>query len=176
MLELEKEKNSKKIVIRKVKPEDYDFVLELNKVNVEVLSPMDMERIEYFVKKSEVFFVAEVDGEKAAFLIGIREGVNSYESENYVWFSKNYKKFLYIDRVVIDEKYRKHGLGSKLYEEVFEKAKVDGIPYVTAEIDTIPYNKISLNFHEKLGFKEVGTQFVRNNKIKVSLQERAIDF
>lgn len=39
-----------------------------------------------------------------------------------------------------------------------------------AEIDTEPYNEVSLKFHEAMGFQEVGTQYVRDGKIKVSLQ------
>ena len=46
---------------------------------------------------------------------------------------------------------------------------------VTAEIDTIPYNETSLKFHERMGFQEVGVQFVRKNSIKVSLQAVAVD-
>ena len=33
------------IVIRNAEPKDYDFILNLNDVNVEVLSPMPMERM-----------------------------------------------------------------------------------------------------------------------------------
>lgn len=157
------------IVIRDVEEKDYDFILNLNEVNVEVLSPMPMERMLWLKSMCDMFVVAEVDGEPAAFLMAIREG-HPYDSENYVWFSKTYPEFLYIDRIVIDEPYRAFGLGRRLYDAVKDRARETGVKVVTCEVDTIPYNETSLKFHEAMGFKEVGEQIIRGGEIKVSLK------
>lgn len=157
------------IVIRNTVPEDYDFILNVNEVNVEVLSPMPMERMLWLKEMSDMSVTAFVDGKPAAFLIAIREG-KPYDSENYVWFSKKYDKFLYIDRIVIDEPYRADGLGRKLYDCVKDRARETGVKVVTCEVDTIPYNETSLKFHEAMGFKEVGEQIIRGGAIKVSLK------
>ena len=162
------------IKVRDVRPEDMEFVTELNKTNVEVLSPMDGDRFSYFVNCSEMFQIAEVDGTPAAFLIALREGIGDYTSENYIWFSRMYERFLYVDRIVIDEKYRRLGLGRLLYEGVFRHAMQTGVDTVTAEIDTVPYNEGSLKFHESMGFREVGTQVIRGGEVQVSLQARRI--
>ena len=167
-------KNSS-ITIRPIRPGDYEFVLKTNEDNVEVLSPMDQEKLEYFQQNAELFLVAEVDSEPAAFLIALREGVDTYLSENYRWFSKNYDEFLYVDRIVIHENYRKMGLGRKLYHSVFSYAQSTGVSTVTAEIDTIPYNETSLKFHKSMGFTEVGMQVVRDGSVEVSLQEARLD-
>ena len=159
----------KKIVIRNAEPKDYDFILNVNEVNVEVLSPMPMERMLWLKEMSDMFVVAEVDGDLAAFLIAIREG-QPYDSENYVWFSKKYPEFLYIDRIVIDEPFRAMGLGRKLYQAVKDRARETGVGVVTCEVDTIPYNETSLKFHEAMGFREVGEQIIRGGAIKVSLK------
>ena len=45
----------------------------------------------------------------------MREG-SDYGSENYKFFSKKLKKFLYVDRVAIDKKYRREGLGKAIYD------------------------------------------------------------
>ena len=165
----------KKIVtIRNAEKKDFPFILSVNEENVEVLSPMDEAKLQSFVDFGELVLTAEVDGSPAAFLIALRENLAFYQSENYRWFSKNYEKFLYIDRIVIDEPYRRMGLGSKLYQTVFDRARSTGVPFVTAEIDTEPYNEVSLNFHKVMGFREVGVQAVRNNTVKVSLQEAAM--
>ena len=156
--------------IRNVEEKDMAFVLELNRVNVEVLSPMDEDRFRYFVRVSDLFQVVEADGTPVAFLIALREGLPDYTSENYIWFSEQYDKFLYVDRIVIDEKARRLGLGKKLYDGVFERARQCGIDKVTAEVDIIPYNASSLKFHEAMGFAEVGQQVIRGGEIKVSLQ------
>lgn len=162
------------ITIRPICENDYDFVLQTNLDNVEVLSPMNRERMLLLKPMCELFLVAEVDGAPAAFLMALREGVDQYDSENYCWFARRYEKFLYIDRIVIAEPYRHLGIGRQLYEAVFAHAKKLGAPYVTCEVDTIPYNAVSLNFHKVMGFHEVGTQHVRLNDVTVSLQEAAV--
>ena len=163
------------VKIRKAEEKDYPFILRVNEENVEVLSPMDESRVREFSKWSELFLIAEADGTPAAFLFALREGLADYDSENYLWFSKNYEKFLYIDRIVIDAPYRRTGVGKALYQEVFRYADATGVPFVTAEIDTEPYNEVSLGFHQAMGFREVGVQRVRNNSIRVSLQEAKVN-
>ena len=156
--------------LRDANQKDFTFVYNLNDENVEVLSEMDEKQFEYFVKYAELFLICEIDGRPVAFMICLGEGLESYESENYIWFSRNCQKFLYIDRIVIDEDFRSLGIGRKLYERVFDYAKKEGLERVTAEIDLIPYNESSLKFHEKMGFREAATQFVREGSVKVSLQ------
>ena len=162
------------ILVRDVTLQDIPFVLDLNETNVEVLSPMDDEKFLYFTGNSEMFQVVTVDGVPAAFLIALREGLPDYKSENYIWFSKQYESFMYVDRIVIAEEYRRLGLGQLLYEGVFKHAEETGVPVVTAEIDIVPYNETSLKFHEAMGFREVGQQVIRGGEIKVSLQVRPI--
>lgn len=168
-------KESKTISIRPAEPRDYPDILRLNAANVSVLAPMDKQTIERFAEWSELFWTAEVDGAFAAFLIALREGVADYWSENYKWFSTRYPRFLYVDRVVIDESCRGRRLGRRLYELAAAHARNTAVPVITAEIDTEPvYNDTSLRFHAAMGFREVGTQYVRNNTIKVSLQAREL--
>lgn len=161
---------SEKFELRPVNESDYQFILHVNEVNVEVLSPMDMTKLHKFVEMADVFTVALVNGERAAFQIALTEDASSYDSENYQWFKKKYEHFLYLDRIVIDEPFRRMGLGRAMYQDLFNYAKQNNIPVVTAEVDTIPYNGSSLKFHEEMGFHEVGTQVVRGGKIQVSLQ------
>ena len=163
------------IVIRDYEPRDKEFVLNVNEINVEVLSPMDEEKLAYFVKNAALFQTVEVDGTPAAFLIALREGLADYWSENYKWFSSQYPSFLYVDRIVIDEPFRRLGLGQKLYEGVFARASEAGLPVVTAEVDIEPvYNDTSIRFHEAMGFEEVGQQIIRGGSIKVSLRAKTL--
>ncbi len=105
------------IVIRNAEPADDRFILRINEENVEVLSPMDQAKLDFYKRIADILWVIDVDGERAAFLIGIREGAD-YPNENFVFFSRMFPKFLYVDRIVIDEPFRKMGLGTKIYQAV----------------------------------------------------------
>lgn len=166
---------NQQITIRPACERDHEFILKTNLDNVEVLSPMDADRMKLLASMTDQFLVAEADGNLAAFMMVFREGADGYDSENYRWFSARYEKFLYIDRVAIAEPFRHLGIGTKLYEAVFAHAKALNIPFVTCEVDTIPYNAVSLNFHKKMGFREVGAQFVHLNGVTVSLQEAKVN-
>lgn len=162
------------VLIRPICEGDYDFVLKTNRDNVEVLSPMNRERMLLLMPMCELFLVAEADGQPAAFLMAFREGADQYDSENYRWFSSRYGRFLYIDRIAIAEPYRHQDIGRRLYEAVFAHARKIGAPFVTCEVDTIPYNAVSLSFHKTMGFHEVGVQHVEFNNVTVSLQEAPV--
>lgn len=155
------------MIIRQVKKEDYPRILYLNEDLVNFLSPLDQEDLEKLVEEAEFFQVIEVEGQVEAFLIALREG-KSYTSVNYLWFSKNYENFLYIDRVVVSREYMRKGLGRKLYSYIFDREK--DVAYITAEIDIEPINQVSLDFHKSFGFKEVGRQTIKNGEKTVSLQ------
>jgi len=157
------------MILRKLENKDLKRVLDLNEESVHFLSPMTMEKLQQLKSQSEMISVIEVDGIVEAFVLTIKEG-KAYDSVNYLWFQKHYHRFLYIDRVVVSIKMQGKGLGRMLYESVFEHAKQIGVPYVTAEIDINPPNPVSLKFHEKFGFKEVGKQSVADGKKVVSLQ------
>ena len=157
------------IEIRDALPEDFPEVLRMNQESVHFLSPLTMEKLMRLDRESDFHKVALVDGKVAAFCLAFREGAN-YESVNYRWFQGNYEKFLYVDRVVVDLSAQSAGLGKALYEEVFRYAKESRVSLVTAEIDIQPPNPVSLKFHEKFGFTEVGRQEVYGGEKVVSLQ------
>lgn len=152
---------------------DYKQILKLNEESVHFLSPLSKEKLAHLHQESEILKVIEIDGFVEAFVLALREG-KDYDSVNYIWFEKNYDKFLYIDRVVVSVKKQNSGLGKLLYEEVFKHAESIDTPVVTAEIDIEPPNPVSLRFHEKFGFKEVGKQSVAGGKKIVSLQAAQI--
>ena len=164
------EKNSMAgATVRCAEPEDFVEILRLNEESVHFLSPMSREKLERMYKEAELCKVVISQGEILAFCLAFREGAD-YDSVNYLWFASHYPSFLYVDRVVVDLKKQTTGLGSLLYEEVFRHARETGVRIVTAEIDIAPPNPVSLKFHEKFGFKEVGRQEVAGGTKVVSLQ------
>ena len=108
------------------------------------------------------------DYEMIGFIICMREG-SAYGSENYKFFTKKLKKFLYVDRVVIDENYRREGLGKAIYKAIFKQAKKGSLP-ITLEVNTHPVNQPSLNFHQKMGFDQVGAKDFSDHSVAYFLK------
>lgn len=164
---------NKKPIIMDMAEKHLNAILELNQELVHFLSPLDIDSLTNLANMAEMFKVVEVDGELAAFLITVREN-KPYGSVNYKWFLDNYEEFLYIDRVVVSQKYQHIGIGKLIYDYVIKYAKDNNVKRITAEIDIQPPNPISLMFHKTFGFKEVGKQVIYGGKKEVSLQLKEI--
>ena len=132
-------------------------IYDLNQANTpEVGSLESMNHLKRLIELSSYNLLVLNDDEIVGFIICMREG-SAYESENYKFFSQSLKKFLYVDRVAIDERHRRAGLGKAIYYNVFAQARNDNLP-IALEVNIQPINKPSLNFHEKMGFDKVGTK------------------
>ncbi|NQT60525.1 MAG: GNAT family N-acetyltransferase [Bacteroidetes bacterium] len=156
-------------VIRNAHIDDYKRIIALNASEVQYTSPMDMNRLHILHQLASYHRVVEFDGRVAAFLLAMRENC-LYQNENYDWFSSQFPKFLYIDRIVVAAEYSGLKIGTALYQDVFNYAQSKSIPIITCEYNIIPPNKPSHIFHNKFGFKEVGTQWLAHGTKKVSLQ------
>lgn len=156
------------MIIRTAEEKDFPEILRLNEADVEMLSPMDDEKIRKMKEILDLFQVVEIDKKVAAFQMVFRESA-PYWSLRYAWLREHYPKFLYVDRIVVSREYRHRGIGSRLYEEVICHAKKTDVPIITAEIDIEPeYNVESIRFHRKIGFVEVSTKIF--DGITVSFQ------
>ena len=155
--------------LRNYEVKDLEKILELNEKLVHFLSPLTKESLKKLISQCDFTLVVEIDGNLEAFVLALSENKN-YESVNYQWFLKNYNEFLYIDRIVVSQKYQGQGIGKEIYINIIKKAKKENYPYLLAEIDVKPPNPKSLNFHKSFGFKEVGRQSIYNGKKVVSLQ------
>jgi len=159
----------KKVSICDAHKKDYPAIVTLNDNAVEFTSPMDLERLSYLASLAAYFRIAVSDGQVVAFLLAMKEGV-SYQNDNYGWFSSRYESFLYIDRVVVAGEFQGSGIGTKLYRDIFSYARQGQIPILTCEINAVPPNEVSAAFHARLGFSEVGSQWICNGQKKVSMQ------
>jgi len=159
----------KDIKIRDAVQEDFESILILNEVEVEKTSPMDLEKISFLDELSCYHKVATVDNEVAGFLLVMRCGA-AYINDNFSWFAAKFPTFMYVDRIVVGSDYFGLKIGSMLYQDLFRYAKANGINTITCEYYLEPLNVVSRAFHNKFGFKELGTQRVVNNTKLVSLQ------
>ncbi|WP_233843258.1 GNAT family N-acetyltransferase [Dyella sp. 2HG41-7] len=155
------------LAIRDVREHDLDAVLALNNTAGRSILVLDAAQLRYFYDHADYFRVAEIDGELAGFLIALRNG-QEYVSPNYRWFGEHYPSFVYIDRIVIANAYRRHGLGRIFYCDVNSFAEVR-VPLLTCEVFLEPADDVVVLFHGTYGFQEVGQQRMGEHGPQVSL-------
>lgn len=160
-------------IIRPATTADFPHVLRMNAAWEHYTSPLDTSALERLHAEAVYHRIAECDGEPAAFLLAFAPGA-AYASPNYRWFAARSADFCYIDRVVVDGRFQRRGLGQALYEDVAAFAHQRGIARLTCEVDAEPFNAASDAFHARGGFVEVGTQWVADGTKRVSLRERVL--
>jgi hypothetical protein len=148
---------------------DFATIVALNEGEVQHTSVMDEARLGELHAMAAYHRIAVVDGEVAAFLLALREDA-PYRNDNHGWFAARYPRFLYVDRIVVGPQGAGLGLGSQLYRDLFGTARADGVPIVCCEYNIEPPNEPSRRFHDKFGFREVGSQWLDGGKKRVSLQ------
>jgi predicted GNAT superfamily acetyltransferase len=99
--------------------------------------------------------VATFIAPSAAFLLAFEQG-DTYEGGHFLWFRSRFGRFLYVDRVVVAAAYRRHGLGRLLYADLFQRAGQRRHTNVVCEVNLLPPNPVSHEFHAAHGFEEVG--------------------
>ena len=130
-------------------------IYEINQDNVPDVGTLDSIRtLKELISISSYHSTLLLDNNVIGFSICFREGT-SYWSENYKYFTTHLKKFLYVDRIAIDQNYRRKGLGQKMYKDIFLNAEQEELT-ITAEVNTKPINQPSLSFHSNMGFKQIG--------------------
>jgi predicted GNAT superfamily acetyltransferase len=142
-------------VLRPITEADHGAVLRLNADHVELLSPLDPSRLQQLLAWTARADVIQCDGQVAGFVLVFGPGT-AYDSVNYRWFAERFGgDYLYLDRIVIDDRFRRRRLASAVYDAVEAQA----VPYgrLVLEVNLEPPNEPSLAFHRARGFTEVGT-------------------
>jgi predicted GNAT superfamily acetyltransferase len=159
--------------IRDVRINDLNDLLELNQSNLPHVGSISMSDMAHLHSLAVYFRVAEFEGQTAGFLI-VFDPQADYNSLNFQWFKKRYNAFVYIDRIVVAADWRRKSIAFWLYQDLEQFAAQRNIPIMTCEYNLRPENEISRQFHQKYGFKEVGTQKTENGKKTVSLQIKQV--
>lgn len=157
------------VELRGIEERDFARVVELNEAVVEQTSAMDAARLRNLIEWSCFHRVALVEGRVAAFLLAMREHA-PYPNDNHAWFVARFPRFVYVDRVVVGAEHSGLSMGSRLYRELIDHARGQEVGVVTCEYNIEPPNIASQGFHDKFGFREVGTQHVAGGSKRVSLQ------
>lgn len=156
-------------LIRDAIDADFDRIVELNAAVVRETSAMDIARLRQLHALAFHHRVAVVNGEIAGFLLAMRDGA-AYANDNFDWFSARYPQFVYVDRIVVDAAISGKGIGRRLYDDLFDRARQLSIGIIACEYNLEPPNPASKRFHDRFGFTEVGRQHVAGGTKLVSLQ------
>ncbi len=155
------------LYIRDFQLQDIKAVHALNEGAVPNMNSLTELQLMGLIAKSAYAKVAVVNGGVAGFMLALGEG-QAYKSLNYRWFSHNCENFVYIDRIVVAEKFRGHGIATKFYRDI-EETCADNAQWLACEVNLSPPNPGSLSFHHKFGFYEIGQQDTENGTKRVSL-------
>jgi predicted GNAT superfamily acetyltransferase len=124
----------------------------LNNANARETSHLARDRFDQLIAAARIVTFIPPN---AAFLIAFEQD-DGYDGGHFLWFRRRFAKFIYIDRIVVGEQYRRHGLARALYADLFARVEELGHTVVTCEVNLLPPNPVSDAFHAACGFQEVG--------------------
>lgn len=162
------------ILVREALEDDVDWILALNAANVPEVG--ELTRTTYLALEDQchaVLIAEDAAGERLGMIMLVAPG-HDYDSVNYRWFETELDNFLYVDRVMVAEAGRRKGVGLALYSEALEMAEAQGAENLTAEVNTTPPNPVSLAFHERLGFTQIGAQDTPGGKTVAMLCRKTL--
>lgn len=142
------------VTLRPIGPADREAVLAINAEHVELLSPLDDERLTLLQRLADRADVIDVDGAFGGFVVTVGPG-SDYDSDNYRWHVDRFGTDLYyLDRVVVAPGLRRSGAARVVYDELEALAAPHG--RMVLEVNVDPPNVPSLRFHQGRGYGEVG--------------------
>jgi len=146
-------------------------VLALNNAHAAELSWLDRDRLRHLLRQAfHACRIGEVDG----FLLAFDQDA-AYDSPNYLWFRQRYRRFVYVDRVVVAPTARGRGYAGLLYSDLFGRAAQAGHDVVVCEVNRDPPNPASDAFHASQGFAAIGEATIHQGSKTVRYLARAIE-
>lgn len=104
--------------------------------------------------KNQSMYVFENDNSEIVASISICDKTSGFRS--FAWENKKASAY-YIDRLAVNVKYLKQGIGSKLIQEIENIAKDNNIEYLRLLV--VHSNLPAISFYMKNGFKKVKGKF-----------------
>ncbi len=153
-------------ILRSAVPADRVGILKLNEAAVPNVNSIPLSALESLHENCFSLTLTEVGGALAGFLLALAPEAD-YDSLNFRWFCERYENFTYVDRVVVDSRYHRRGIGKALYADLEQHCS--GIDSLACEVNLRPPNPGSVAFHHRIGFREVGRQNLDGGSRRVSL-------
>ncbi|WEK55887.1 MAG: GNAT family N-acetyltransferase [Candidatus Cohnella colombiensis] len=141
-------------IVKLAKENNLDRISTASQQKGFLVSNFSMEQYEQCIQQNELFFVIEVAQVVRGFLLAYRKHELDSTSLIYRKIMKHAKDdFTLIKQICIERNSHQHGYGSRLYDYIMLNTEHDIYLAIVLE----PINKASINFHFKLGFKQIST-------------------
>ena len=145
-------------------------ILALNNAHATELSWLDADRLSSLLEQA---FYARMIGDLDAFLLAFDQNA-IYDSPNFLWFRQRYRRFVYVDRVVVAAAARGRGCARLLYGDLIAHAGATRHENLVCEVNCEPPNPASDAFHAAVGFTEVGRAAIHRGSKVVRYLARSI--
>ncbi len=149
-------------LLQPLRASDQADVLELNERFQHLTAPMDLDLLQHLDAVGSVEVIRAED-RFAGFVVTLPRDAD-HDSGNLVWFQERYDAFVYLDRIIVHEDFRRQGLAGRTYDEVEERTALTA-PLLTLEVNIDPPNAASLAFHAARGFEQVGEREIDDHTV-----------
>lgn len=140
--------------IRAVRAQDSDAILAINAEGQPGVSALTRPELASAFAAAQVWVVEGAAGITGYLIAYTSDAV--YDGEEFAWFQRRYRPFLYIDQVAVAQQHRGASLGFQLYQAAERVAREQRLLSLVCEVNLDPPNPVSLAFHTRNGFEEIG--------------------
>ena len=121
------------------------------------VAPLDAAELDRLRGLSSQHLVAVTDaGVVVGYLLAFDDRC-AYDGEEFQYFLAQLRRpFFYTDQIAVEPARRGSGLGRQLYEALIARARAQQVEMLCCEVNTVPPNPASLDFHRWLGFTVIG--------------------
>jgi predicted GNAT superfamily acetyltransferase len=150
---------------------DTAAMLKLNNEHAEETSLLDLKSLGALLDSA--CFARGVERGATAFLIALSHTA-SYANPNFMWFKAQRESFVYIDRIIVSQSARGHGIARRLYDDLLAAAKQADFNLVVCEVNIDPPNPASEAFHKAMGFTKAGEAAIHGGTKTVRYLEKVL--
>jgi predicted GNAT superfamily acetyltransferase len=159
--------------MRPAREHDFKRIIAINAAGQPGVSPLTPAELGLVRTEAPLFEVAELDRELVGYLIAYLD-TSVYDGEEFNWFRQHFTGFLYIDQIAVAQSSRHAGVGAQMYQLLEQRARQQGLTSLTCEVNLEPPNPVSLAFHSRQRFVEVGTLTTSDGRT-VSLRRKELE-
>ena len=91
------------VILRDISEGDSDWLHGLNEACLPAVNQLSQKDLWALVRKTAVTRVAELDGQPVGVAMTLAPKVG-HTSMNYLWFDQRFDDFLYLDRIMVDDR------------------------------------------------------------------------